>query len=75
MTSTFTIPGEYNKLDSRADISKHVATVNDLSTVTEIRLSKNSVGVEAAAELGDAIAKMTSLKVRSNLVCVFVRKF
>ncbi|KAH7087263.1 hypothetical protein BKA62DRAFT_627833, partial [Auriculariales sp. MPI-PUGE-AT-0066] len=47
----------------RADISKYIETVDDFAAVGEIRLSKNSVGVEAAAALGEAIVKMTSLRI------------
>ena len=63
MSTIFTIPGVYNKLDTKEDISRHLDNIADLSAVNEVRLSKNSVGVDAAAALGAAFTQMTSLKV------------
>lgn len=61
--SIFTLHGQGLKLDTRADIEPHLATL-DPTTLEEIHLGGNTLGVEACEALGEVLAKCTNIKVR-----------
>jgi hypothetical protein len=58
----FSIHGKGLKLDSRADVEPLLAGV-DPALVEEVRLSGNTIGVEAAHALAEFLVKATKLKV------------
>lgn len=62
--SIFTLHGQGLKLDTRADIEPHLATL-DPTKLEEIHLGGNTLGVEACEALGEVLAKCTNIKVRT----------
>ena len=66
MSKIFSLQGRGLKLDTRADIEPYLKDVP--TTIEEIHLGGNTIGVEAAEALAEFLAKTTQLKVR---MCVF----
>lgn len=64
--SIFTLLGQGLKLDTRADIEPHLATL-DSEKLEEIHLGGNTLGVEACEALGELLAKCTNIKVRTSI--------
>ncbi|KAL0565098.1 Ran GAP Rna1 [Marasmius crinis-equi] len=60
--TTFSLNGLGLKLDTRADMAKHLEGV-DPTVIEEVHLGGNTVGVDAALELADFLKKATNIKV------------
>ena len=63
MSKVFSLQGKGLKLDTRADIEPYLKDVP--TTIEEIHLGGNTIGVEAAEALAEFLAKTTHLRVRS----------
>lgn len=70
MSKVFSLQGKGLKLDTRADIEPYLKDVP--TTIEEIHLGGNTIGVEAAEALAEFLAKTTHLKVRFNTSHNFV---
>ncbi|KAI9760731.1 MAG: hypothetical protein M4579_001469 [Chaenotheca gracillima] len=76
MTSTasvFSLEGKGLKLDTAADVEPHIKALRENSTVTEIRLGGNTLGVEASKALADVLETKTTLQV-ANLDDIFTSR-
>ena len=61
-TKVFSLQGKGLKLDLRSDIIPHLKDV-DPTTIEEVHLGGNTIGVEAAKALAEFLEKTTALKV------------
>ncbi|KAJ3416295.1 hypothetical protein HDV05_002235 [Chytridiales sp. JEL 0842] len=59
----FSIEGKTLKLNTAADVATYVAEIERIENLEEIKLSGNTLGVEASKALAAALAKKTTLKV------------
>ena len=57
--------GRQLKLNTRADVEPLLAGI-DPTTIEEIHLGGNTVGIEAAQALAEFLSKATSIKVRRH---------
>lgn len=58
----FTLEGKGLKLDTAADVEKHIADLR-ANDVEEVRLLGNTLGVEACKVLGEVLATKKNLRV------------
>lgn len=61
-TKIFTLEGKGLKLDTAADVEKHIADLR-ANDVEEVRLLGNTLGVEACKVLGEVLATKKNLRV------------
>ena len=61
-TTVFSLKGKGLKLDTRADIQPYLKEV-DPTTLEEIHLEGNTLGVDASQALGEFISQAKKLKV------------
>lgn len=63
MSKIFTLYGKGLKLDTRADMEPYLKDVP--TTIEEIHLGGNTIGIEAAQTIAEFLTKTTALKVRT----------
>lgn len=61
--TTFSIVGKGLKLNSAADVKEFVEAIEQMPDLEVIKLSGNTIGVEASQALGKALESKTKLKV------------
>lgn len=61
--TTFSIVGKGLKLNSAADVKEFVEAIEQMPDLEVIKLSGNTLGVEASQALGKALESKTKLKV------------
>ena len=64
MAQTFSLEGRALKLDSAADMDKHIAELKTNDDVEEVIFVGNTLGVEACKALGAVLESKKKLKVR-----------
>ncbi|KAI1002303.1 hypothetical protein K3495_g5898 [Podosphaera aphanis] len=69
-TKIFSLEGQGLKLDSRADVDRHIEPLRRMDDVQEVRLLGNTLGVEACQSLGEVLATKKTLQV-ANLADIF----
>jgi Ran GTPase-activating protein 1 len=70
MAKVFSLKGQALKLDTAADLEKHVAPLRDSKDVEEVHLEGNTIGVEASEALAKILETKTTLQV-ANLADIF----
>lgn len=70
MANVFSLKGQALKLDTAADIVKHIKPLEDNSDVEEIHLEGNTIGVEASEAIAKVLETKKSLKY-ANLADIF----
>jgi Ran GTPase-activating protein 1 len=70
MSKTFSLRGQALKLDTAADLQKHIKPLEDSSDVEEVHIEGNTIGVEASQALAKILETKTSLKY-ANLADIF----
>lgn len=70
MSKVFSIRGKALKLDTAADLEKHVKPLKESSDVEEVHIEGNTIGVEASQALARILETKTSLKY-ANLSDIF----
>ena len=63
MAKTFSLEGRALKLDSAADMDKHIADLKSNNDVEEVIFVGNTLGVEACAALAKVLESKKKLKV------------
>lgn len=63
MAKLFSLEGKSLKLDTAADIDKHIQPLKDDAEVQEVRFQGNTLGVEACAALAKVLETKKSLQV------------
>ncbi|RMZ02420.1 hypothetical protein D0862_06044 [Hortaea werneckii] len=66
----FSLKGQALKLDTAADLEKHIGDFRDASDVEEFHLEGNTIGVEASKALAAILSTKTALKY-ANLADIF----
>ncbi len=66
-TKVFSLEGQVLKLDTAADVERHIAALRAMDDVEEVRLQGNTLGVEACQLLGEVLATKKNLQVRLTL--------
>lgn len=64
--TVFSIVGKGLKLNTAADVKEFVETINKMDDLEVIKLSGNTIGVEAGQALAEALRTKTKLKVRKK---------
>lgn len=62
-SKVFSIEGRSLKLDNASDIEPHISSLRSKTTVEEIRLGGNTLGVEACKALADVLETKKTLQV------------
>jgi Ran GTPase-activating protein 1 len=62
--TVFSIVGKGLKLNTAEDVQEFVDTINQMDDLEVIKLSGNTIGVEAGQALAEALKTKTKLKVR-----------
>ncbi|KAI4842139.1 RNI-like protein [Aureobasidium sp. EXF-8846] len=70
MAQTFSLEGRALKLDSAADMDKHIAELKTNNDVEEVIFAGNTLGVEACKALGKVLESKKKLKV-ANFADIF----
>jgi len=70
MAKVWSIRGQALKLDTAADLSKHVKPLEESSDVEEIHLEGNTIGVEASQALAQILETKQSIRI-ANLADIF----
>src|ERR1700761_2250000 len=70
MSKIFSLRGQALKLDTAADLEKHIQPLKDSSNVEEVPLEGNTIGVEASQALAKILETKTSLQY-ANLADIF----
>lgn len=70
MAKIFSLKGQALKLDTAADLQKHVKPLEESEDVEEIHLEGNTIGVEASEALAKILETKTSLQI-ANLADIF----
>lgn len=70
MANVFSLRGQALKLDTAADISKHIKPLEDNADVEEIHLEGNTIGVEASEAIAKVLETKKNLKY-ANLADIF----
>ena len=68
MAKIFSLEGRALKLDSAADMDKHMAELKTNNNVEEVIFVGNTLGVEACAALAKVLESKKKLKVRCPIV-------
>jgi Ran GTPase-activating protein 1 len=63
MVQTFSLEGRALKLDSAADMDKHIAELKTNNDVEEVIFAGNTLGVEACKALGKVLESKKKLQV------------
>ena len=69
-SKTFSLRGQALKLDTAADIEKHIKPLVDSNDVEEVHLEGNTIGVEASEALAKVLSTKSTLK-HANLADIF----
>lgn len=64
--TVFSIVGKGLKLNTAADVKEFVDTIEKMEDLQVIKLSGNTIGVEAGQALGEALKSKSKLKVRNR---------
>lgn len=59
----FSLEGKGLKLDTAADVEKHITALRSMPDVEEIRLQGNTLGIEACKLLGEVLETKKTLQV------------
>ena len=70
MSKVFSIRGQALKLDTAADLEKHIKPLRDSTDVEEVHIEGNTIGVEASQSLAKILETKTTLKY-ANLADIF----
>lgn len=70
MAKVFSLRGQALKLDSAADLEKHVKPLEESADVEEVHLEGNTIGVEASEAMAKILETKKSLKL-ANLADIF----
>ena len=70
MAKVFSLRGQALKLDSAADLEKHIKPLEESADVEEVHLEGNTIGVEASEALAKILETKKSLKL-ANLADIF----
>jgi hypothetical protein len=70
MTTVFSLEGKTLKLNTAEDVAPYVKELDAIENLEEIRLSGNTLGVEASKAIAAALKKKDSIKVLTCLVCM-----
>ena len=70
MSKVFSIRGQALKLDTAADLEKHIKPLQDSPDVEEVHIEGNTIGVEASQSLAKILETKTTLKY-ANLADIF----
>ena len=70
MSKVFSLKGQALKLDTAADLQKHIKPLEESSDVEEVHIEGNTIGVEASEALARILETKTSLKY-ANLADIF----
>ena len=70
MSKVFSIRGHALKLDTAADLEKHIKPLQESSDVEEVHIEGNTIGVEASQSLAKILETKTTLKY-ANLADIF----
>jgi Ran GTPase-activating protein 1 len=70
MSKVFSLRGQALKLDTAADLQKHVKPLEDSSDVEEVHIEGNTIGVEASQALAKILETKSTLKY-ANLADIF----
>lgn len=62
--TVFSIVGKGLKLNTTEDVKEFVETIEKMDDLETIKLSGNTIGVEAGQALGEALKSKTKLKVK-----------
>jgi Ran GTPase-activating protein 1 len=65
--TVFSIVGKGLKLNTAADVKEFVETINKMDNLQVIKLSGNTIGVEAGQALAEALKTKTHLKVKKKM--------
>lgn len=66
-SNVFSLEGKGLKLDTAADVEKHIAALRSMPNVEEIRLQGNTLGIEACKLLGEVLETKKTLQVCHSL--------
>lgn len=69
-TKIFSVEGRGLKLDTAADVEKHIGPLRSMPDVEEIRLQGNTLGIEACKVLSEVLETKKTLQV-ANLADIF----
>jgi Ran GTPase-activating protein 1 len=70
MSKVFSLRGQALKLDTAADLEKHIKPLQDSTDVEEVHIEGNTIGVEASQSLATILETKTTLKY-ANLADIF----
>lgn len=70
MSKVFSLRGQALKLDTAADLEKHIKPLEDSSDVEEVHIEGNTIGVEASEALAKILETKSTLKF-ANLADIF----
>lgn len=70
MTNVFSIRGQALKLDTAADLEKHIGPLRDNADVEEVHIEGNTIGVEASEALANILETKQNLRF-ANLADIF----
>lgn len=70
MSKVFSVKGQALKLDTVADLQKHIGPLQDSTDVEEVHIEGNTIGVEASKSLAEILETKTTLKY-ANLADIF----
>lgn len=73
MAKVFSLEGKGLKLDSAADIEKHIQPLQDSADIQEVRFLGNTLGVEACAALAKVLETKKSIQ-NANLADIFTSR-
>ncbi|GAM86676.1 hypothetical protein ANO11243_046940 [Dothideomycetidae sp. 11243] len=73
MAKVFSLEGKSLKLDTAADIEKHIQPLQDDASVEEVRFQGNTLGVEACAALAKVLETKKSIR-NANLADIFTSR-
>lgn len=66
----FSLEGKGLKLDTEADLEKHIAELRAHDDVEEVRVLGNTLGIGACKLLGEVLATKKTLKVSNDLYAI-----
>ena len=70
MSKVFSLKGQALKLDTAADLQKHIGPLQDSTDVEEVHIEGNTIGVEASRSLAKILETKSTLKY-ANLADIF----
>jgi Ran GTPase-activating protein (RanGAP) involved in mRNA processing and transport len=74
MANIFSLEGRALKLDSAADMDKHIAELKANNDVEEVVFVGNTLGVEACEALAKVLETKKKLKVRRHILMINLQR-